>query len=68
MSCCLEKTGSRLAGAAWADQKPTGRAARLSFLLGGMRCAAGGSAPRVSRSPERLGTAVAAAPNPFPEP
>lgn len=61
LSCCLGRPGSRLGGAAWVDQRPTGRAARRSFLLGGMCCAAGCSA-----SPERPGTA--AAPNPVPGP
>ena len=66
-SCCLESSGSRLAGAAWVDQRPTGRAVILSFLLGGTCCVAGHSAPRASKSPGRPGTA-AAAPNPVPGP
>lgn len=65
LSCCLGRPGSRLGGAAWVDQRLTGRAARQSFLQGGMCCAAGCSAPLVSTSPERPGTA-AAAPNPVP--
>ena len=67
-SCCLESSGSRLAGAAWVDQRPTGRVVILSFLLGGMCYVAGHSAPRASRSLGRPGTAAAAAPNPVPGP
>lgn len=56
---CLERSGSSLLGAAWAGQRPTGKAARLSYPLGWTCCAAGCSVPLVSGSAERPGTAVA---------
>lgn len=69
LSCCLEMSGSRLAGAAWADQRPTEKAATPSFLQGVMYCAAGGSGHLVSRSLEKPGiAAAAAAPNPTHDP
>lgn len=70
LSCCLERSGSTPAGwAAWADRRLTGRAAELSFLLGGMCCAAECSGPPASMFPERTETAAAAAaPIPCPGP
>lgn len=73
MSGSLEMSGSRQAGAAWADQRPTGTAAKLSFHLEVMYCVAGHSILQVLGSPGKSAAAVvgavaaAAAPTPAPE-